>query len=321
MVIIIIGLALIVPVGKLIKDTEKEQIVIPDAQLAQDGDFGGIPNPGMDNDPNRQAKQDNDQAVTESKGWADRKSDNLTQTLQGSNSDSGDEIARGEGNSVGHSNGPSLAGLGNGEGGGDEAAFGPKGGGGGIGPKSKIFGHGSNVHSIIYVTDGSGSLVGGKDEVLRMELKKAVSALSPVQQFNVLVFQENADNGKMFWHVGTNLMMATPNNKAKSFDFVDNQYTFHGATYVIPALEEAFRERPQLIYLLTDGLFEEEGGAAVSAKLAELNKDKKVHVNTILLLQKKAEDDDPDIKQAVLGMKQMASDNGGVFELFHADDF
>ena len=68
-------------------------------------------------------------------------------------------------------------------------------------------------------------------------------------------------------------------------------------------------------------LLQEEGGPAVMAKLAELNKDKKVHVNTILLLGSKKEDDDAEIKEAIQNMKDMASQNGGLFELFHADDF
>ena len=77
-----------------------------------------------------------------------------------------------------------------GGGGGPAANFGPRGGGQGIGPKSKIFGHGSNVRSIVYVCDASGSMVGQGDDALKTELKRDIANLSPIQQFNVLIFHE-----------------------------------------------------------------------------------------------------------------------------------
>jgi multidrug efflux pump subunit AcrA (membrane-fusion protein) len=52
----------------------------------------------------------------------------------------------------------------------------------------------STVHRVIYLCDGSGSLVGGKDQALEKELNEGVSSLDVSQMFNVVIFQENKPN-------------------------------------------------------------------------------------------------------------------------------
>jgi hypothetical protein len=289
------------------REVSKEQVIVPDTSLAEDGHAGGIPNPGLGGDPTRQAAQENDQTANDSRSWALRKSEDLSETLK--NNPMQDQNAMGMGTSL-----ASLSAIASGA---DLAAFGPRGGGGGISPKSRIFGHGGNVSRVIYICDGSGSLVGIKEYVLKAELKKAVASLSPVQGFNVLIFQENADSH--FQATGQNIIMATPNNKTHLFDFLDNSLSFHGTTNPIPALEEAFAEQPQLIYLLTDGDFDDPDGATVMARINELNADKKVHINTVLLLGSYAEKDTyKDFEQT---MTQIATENGGVYRKFYCDDF
>ncbi len=289
------------------REVSKEQVIVPDTSLADDGHAGGIPNPGIGGDPTREAAQDNDPNQNDSKSWALRKSEDLAETLKSNPMENPDALGAGT----------SLASLGALASSNDMAAFGPRGGGGGIAPKSRIFGHGGNVGRIVYVCDGSGSLVGIKEYVLKAELKNAVANLAPIQAFNVLIFQENPDSH--FLAINQNIAMATPNNKTLLFNFLDQTLSFRGTTNPIPALQEAFAEQPQLIFLLTDGDFDDPDGSVVLAKINELNADKKVHVNTILLLGSKAEKDTyKDFEQT---MTDIATQNGGVYKKFYCDDF
>ena len=141
------------------------------------------------------------------------------------------------------------------------------------------------MRSIIYVCDASGSMVGQGDEVLRAELKKAIANLSPIQQFNVIFFHESGDSP--YQRISDGLLMGSPHNKGIAFDVVDN-LVFSNANNPIAALEEAFREQPQLIFLLSHGDFDNKynttNGADVMEAINRLNGDRKVHINTILLL-------------------------------------
>lgn len=92
-----------------------------------------------------------------------------------------------------------------------------------------------------------------------------------------------------------------------------NVLDFHGTTDPIPGLVEAFRENPETIYLITDAGFDD--SKAVVAKINELNKNKTVKVNTVLLLSNAR---DPNKDFEVL-MSKIAVDNGGVFLKVYAD--
>jgi hypothetical protein len=303
------------PLVKSLHDPAKEQVIIPDAQLASDEDIGGVPNPGLGKDPSRQASQENDPTATDTHGWADRHSDNLAAALSGSAIPTNDQMDAGTSSAQGKDN--SVINLFGGSDG-QTANFGPRGGGQGAGPRSKIFGHGSNVRSIIYVCDGSGSLVGGKDDVLRMELKRDIANLSPIQSFNVIIFQENHD-GTEYQALSDHLMMASPSNQSRVFSYLEHELTFHGDTNPVPALKEAFHENPQLIFLLTDGEFDNPSGDEVLSRIEDGNSEKKIHINTVLLLGSKKERDLYKTFETI--MNKIAVSNGGVYKKFYADDF
>jgi hypothetical protein len=298
--ILILALILVPPLAHALKDANREQVIVPDATLANDGDIGGVPNPGLGNDPSRSAAQEND-ADADSKSWAERKSHDLAQTLKVSAAD------------------VVLSPFGNA---GDQTAnFGPRGGGQGMGPRSKLFGHGGNVRSLIYVCDASGSMVGRGDDALKTELKRDIANLSPLQQFNVLIFHQMKD-GSQYQRLADHLLMATPSAKAAAFDFVD-RLPFSDVNNPIPALEEAFREDPQLIFLLSHGDFNNRYNTTTSdevlAKINQLNSGKRVHVNTRLLLgDKNKELEDRKDFEAI--MTQIASQNGGEYKKLYSDE-
>ena len=320
-ILFVTAIIVLPPIVRGLHDTSQEQVIIPDTTLANDSDIGGVPNPGLGKDPTRDASQETDPNENDSRGWADRRSDDLAQALNGSAVATGDTVAQGDqkqATAAGKDN--TLFSLFSGEGG-QMGSFGPRGGGQGVGPKSKIFGHGSNVRSIIYVCDASGSMVGQGDDALKTELKRDIANLSPIQQFNILVFHETR-TGSLYQEMADKLLMGTPSNKATAFNFIDN-LPFSSVNNPIPALEEAFREKPQLIFLLSHGDFNNRynttNNEEVFSKIEELNSEKKTHVNTILLLGERSKETF-ERKDLEAIMKKIADQNGGVYKKFYSDD-
>ena len=61
----------------------QEQVIIPDATLAENGPPGGIVNPGTGGDASRRAEQNIDDTVSQSEGWATKKGEALQASLSG----------------------------------------------------------------------------------------------------------------------------------------------------------------------------------------------------------------------------------------------
>jgi len=302
--LLIIAIATYQVVGKLAKVVQ-EQIIIPDASLANDA--GSIPNPGMEDDHNAPG-QTVDPTITESSGFSRVRSElnsTLVNTPAGSGpNDLGGTLIGNSGN--GGSNGEGLAEAT----GGALAQFGNP-GGGEIGPRGRVFGHGGNAMKIVYICDGSGSMM-TKMDLLKLELQKSVEGLEPVQAFNVIFFQSTAGNPQGYMELSPDLQMATAANKKKLYDFLQD-IVGQSSTFVIPAVTAAFhtQTRPELIYLLTDGAFEDEGSAAVIDAIRKLNADKRVKINKILFVGREIDADE--LKEAAESMQTIASENGGVY--------
>jgi len=303
--LIILVLATYQAAGKIFSKVVQVQIIIPDATLANDP--GGIPNPGLNDDSDKTAAQAADASVAESSGFASNKhgaTDSLINTTAAGSADEASALigqaAKGAAGSGGVSD--SAAGA--------LAQFGNP-GGGEIGPHGKVFGHGGNAMRIVYICDASGSMM-TKMDLLKLELQKSVQQLQPVQAFDVIFFQDSTSNPASHLDLAPDLVMATAGNKKKLYAFLQD-LVGQSSTHVIPSLTAAFHlpNQPELIYLLTDGAFEDEGSAAVIDAINKLNADKKVKVNTVLFLGK--EIGDAELKESREAMKRIASDNGGVY--------
>ena len=288
------------------KVAHQDQVIIPDASMINDGPPGGVPFQGLNNDPNHQAFQDKEKQDTSPEGWADKKGKSTEPQATGGGEGDADDtiIGAGPGGGFGHGKGHGggkTDGTGTGEGdGGPLAMFGTP-GGGGIGPKGPVFGHGGNAKKIAFVCDASGSML-NKFSTLRSELSKTVHGLKPIQSFSIVFFQEQNCSA-----LDQSLVMATPENKLKAENFLTDKVTPHGETNPIPGLDLAFKQHPELIYILTDGDFPDND--AVLKRVRELNKDHKVKVNTIAFV---GEGDNDTAFQEVL--KTIAKENNGVYK-------
>ncbi len=297
----------------------QEQVIIPDATLAENGPPGGIVNPGTGGDPTRRAEQNIDDSVTQSDGWAQKKGEALQASIAGGGAGESDgdntigagmNSAFGKGKGQGSGSGDGMGGGAGGDGAGVLAPFGTPGGGGGIGPKAPFAGMGGNARQIVYLCDASGTMQSVFSS-LRDELKKSVGVLVPGQFFNVIFF--TGDNVIAYNKGG--LIMANPDNKKKLYDFVDDVSPKEG-TNPFPAINAAFDNKPQLIYVLTDGFDQVDSLEAVYQEFAKRNADKKVKVNCILLSSDPSRD-----KSLVDLLQRIAKDNGGSLKIINKDQF
>lgn len=294
------------------KPAIEEQTVIADTGYTE-GEVGGIPNPGLGDDPSRPAAQDQVQDVQQSDAWATRPSETLSQSVMsgGAGAEASEMSVIGIGGSTGAGKTAGTGsgeGSGTGEGGGPAAAFGVPGGGGGIGPKFMGQGTGARTRSMVFVCDASGSMI-NKIALLRKELQKTVDQLKAQQAFSIIFFADEKPQT-----LSGALLMATPDNKRKAFDFLQEVST-SGSTDPIPGLKAAFAQSPQLIILLTDGDFPD--NKAVLDAVKSLNVGKKTRVNTIAFVNKKEEDSQKEIMKL---LETIAKENGGVYRRIGDDE-
>lgn len=315
--ILIIGIVFFYGVKYVTKQIQhQEEVVIPDASMIDNGPPGGVVNQGLGNDPQRQAFQDKDPTGGTPQGWAEKKGTSIEMKAAGGGEGDSNDPTIGvslAGGGMGHGkNGKGggigdLGGAGDGDGSGAMAMFGTP-GGGGIGPHGPVFGHGGNAKRIAFVCDASGSML-NKFSTLRRELSNTVQGLRVIQAFNIIFFQEQSctalDNNQ--------LVMATPENKLKATNYLEDKVTPRGETNPIPGIELAFKQHPDLIYILTDGDFPD--NKAVLKRITELNRDHKVKINTIAFVGEA----DTDTEFMKL-LTQIAKENGGVYKFVKESD-
>ncbi len=171
--------------------------------------------------------------------------------------------------------------------------FPPGGGGGGGGPITGFIGTGGNAHRIVYVVDKSGSMFDTFDYV-KAELKLSISRLTDKQWFAVLLFADDfSPTDKFLLPLNkAGWVQATDDNKRQAAEWIDKRTygSDGGRTDPRKALERAFNlagGKPQLVYLLTDGMFT--FPEPTVELLDRLNPDRKVKINTILFKDRSAE--------------------------------
>ena len=310
--LILLGFLLIKPYIKS-QDVNQEQVFIPDASIV-DGDVGGIPNPGLGGDPTRPAASDLVPENTQSDGWNKLPSKSLQAAVLGGSGETENNALIGIGAGQSLSRGKGV-GVGSGDGGGAAAPFGVSGGGMGAGPRFMGVPGGSGVKTVAYVCDASGSMLGLPFDLLRRELQKAIGMLTPGQAFNVALFSQGAADA-----LAPTMLVANPNNKTKAFEWLQNA-SVRANSSPIAALRHVMKQKPDLMYLLTDGDFSGGGGTTneeVIAEIRKLNAQKKTRINTIAFFSP----DQPaaDRKACENVLRQIAEENGGRFKVVLTTD-
>jgi von Willebrand factor type A domain len=172
--------------------------------------------------------------------------------------------------------------------------------------RSEVFGDTSNVQSVAFVCDASGSMM-EKMEALKVQLTKALTGLQPYQKFSITFFQNETPT-----FIDRHLIDASPGNKRLAARFIAEVST-NGSTDPIPGLDIAFSQHPQIVYLLTDGDFPD--NQKVVDEIHKLDPDRKVKVDTIAFTD--SADHDVDFRKI---LKQIADEYGGTFKSVNEEE-
>ncbi len=115
-----------------------------------------------------------------------------------------------------------------------------------------FLGGGGNARQIAFIIDASGSLIDTLPFVIQ-ELKKTINELSDQQSFTVIF----AVDGKVIEVPPAGLKKATPELKERVMAWFDpraGNIVPRGVTDPVPAITQALRYRPQLLYILSDNI-------------------------------------------------------------------
>ena len=287
--------------------TLETQVLPADAAIVDVGPPGGVEHVGIGPDPTRPAAQD--EFPDAGAGWAPKPGEaTAAPSLAGGGDGTSDDPIIGVSPTggrigVGDTFGPGTGdgrGPGTGAGRGPLAPFGTP-GGGVPGSFMRLPPGAGGAASIVYVCDASGSMVNTFGS-LKAQLVRSIRGLRAAQSFNVVFFQDEKCQA-----LSPGLLFATAENKQKAFAWLEGQTT-SGTTNPIPGLELAFKGRPQLIYLLTDGDFPDND--AVRRTIARLNAGRLTRVNTIVFVPGGGDDASAGFKAL---MRDIARENGGQF--------
>lgn len=117
----------------------------------------------------------------------------------------------------------------------------------GTGHRVVFFGGEVVANSLVYVLDKSGSMRGERLTLAKQELLKSVEALNFKVRFNIMFFA-----GGEFEQMSEWMIPACISNKRTARAFVGG-IAASGRTNPVPALRAAYRLRPDVIFLLSDG--------------------------------------------------------------------
>jgi hypothetical protein len=161
----------------------------------------------------------------------------------------------------------------------------------------------SERKSIVYVSEHSGRMA---DIIMyvKHEMKRSIQLLKPTQSFYVVFGRRES----LLEIPGHKLVLATEENKQRAFEFIDGIVPL-GVTDPSEAIKKAFEQRPELIYFLSDGQFDQ----GIVSLIQRLNSGKKVTVNTICFAM-----DSTDKGKAI--MQKIAQQNNGEYKFLSEED-
>ena len=165
--------------------------------------------------------------------------------------------------------------------------------------EARFFGVAGTGQAVVYVCDASGSMMATSD-VMVSQLQRALLAMHASQVFNVIFFSGNRSPVAFD---ARNVVPADADNKLAAFGFA-KRYSCGGNSRGLAAITSALSRNPDLIYLVTDGDFDDSD--SILATIRSMNADRFTTINVILVSG--AAGNDPDSYKF---LKQIADENGG----------
>lgn len=143
-------------------------------------------------------------------------------------------------------------------------------------------GGGRQAGSIVYVLDRSGSMQDTFD-LLQRELIRAIGSLHEDQRFNIIWFSEGPPEA-----LSPDLIPASIVNKRRSFDAI-RRVTPAGRTQPLAALQRGLELQPDVLYLLSDGDFEEQNQPVIDFLTGQTTMEMNTRIHTILFVHDSGE--------------------------------
>ncbi|MGB7158186.1 MAG: hypothetical protein WBD40_08980, partial [Tepidisphaeraceae bacterium] len=138
---------------------------------------------------------------------------------------------------------------------------------------------------VVYVCDATGTMLGLKFKLLKQQVSNATNSLTPESSFNVIFFCGGDNDAEWAQPFSHKLEEAIPETKQKFREFLAGFQVVGKGTNPLPALRRAFLLRPDVVYFLTDGEFNNVVGyEQVMAEVRKLNVGKRVRLNTIAFM-------------------------------------
>ncbi len=165
------------------------------------------------------------------------------------------------------------------------------------GGKVGFFGSSATGNSFVFIVDSSGSMTGQRFERAKLELRRSLERLKARQKFHVVFF--NGDTYPMYTpreEVG--LVAATSSNKKLARRWIRSQQP-GSTTNPEAAIRLALQLKPDVIFLLSDGEFDE---PELSREAARAENSGTV-IHTIALISRDGEET----------LKAIANDNSGTY--------
>ena len=179
--------------------------------------------------------------------------------------------------------------------------------GSGYGSGGGLFVSNRGARRIVFVCDATGTMI-NRFALLRVELTRAIRQLQPVQSYNVVFFRDRDSAAAS----KDGLLLASVANRRRTQQFLED-FSPSGQTNPLPALKLAFAQKPELVYFLTDGEFNNlVSYHDVIAEITRLNPGRKVRVNTISFGSHDAEAEEV--------LKRIAQENGGLYKRVTEED-
>jgi hypothetical protein len=156
---------------------------------------------------------------------------------------------------------------------------------------------------IVYLCQATGSML-SVFGALKQNLNESIDNLDATQQFNAIFFSDDVSNPLFKDH---QTHFASTDNKKLAKDFIFNIFAT-GRTQPLNAINEAIKEKPDMIYFLTDGLsnMDVAGFDKIADAFRQGDRNGKITVNCIFLESAK----DPKLEQR---LKQVSEAAHGTF--------
>lgn len=208
-----------------------------------------------------------------------------------------------------------LIGTGGGAGEDGGAAYGSGfGSGGGLGGAG-VWGLHASGRTFCYVVDFSGSIIVVVDD-LKRELKRSIGRLSPAQSFNVFVFYSTQQR----WvtdSFASDMQPARADVKRQFFAWIDQKRPT-GGTDPVPGVKRALRMQPDVIFLFSDGYFED----AKVNEITRSNRGVKSRIHCLVFDDMLLQDASglPRLTEGARRLQRIAEENGGKCKIVTAAD-